>query len=67
MADEYWFCLVHHEVEERGSGCPAKDRLGPYASREEASRALEKVQERNREWDEDPEWKDGGGTPGIPG
>ena len=30
---------------------PGKDRLGPYATREEASRALEIVQERNREWD----------------
>ncbi len=53
---EYWFCLKHHRVERRGDGCPAKDRLGPYPTETEAARALEKVEERNREWDEDPRW-----------
>jgi hypothetical protein len=56
--EEYFFCLKHHQVERRNQGCPAKDRLGPYPSEAEASRALEKVQERNREWDEDPRWND---------
>jgi hypothetical protein len=46
----WWYCLKHHRVE-GDDGCPGKDRLGPYATREEASRALELVQERNREWD----------------
>jgi hypothetical protein len=46
----WWYCLTHHEVE-GDDGCPGKDRLGPYATREEAARALELVQERNREWD----------------
>ena len=57
MADdeEFWFCLTHHTVEGR-SGCRNKDRLGPYPTKEDASRALEKVEERNREWDEDPKW-----------
>ena len=31
--------------------CPGKDLLGPYATREEAAHALEKVKERNEEWD----------------
>ena len=57
-SEEYFFCLKHHRVERRNQGCPAKDRLGPYQSEAEASRALEKVQERNREWDEDPRWND---------
>ena len=35
MADTYWFCLNHHEVEEN-DGCAYKDRLGPYGTREEA-------------------------------
>ena len=48
--NDWWYCLKHRTVE-HGAGCPGKDRLGPYASREEASRALEIVQERNREWD----------------
>jgi hypothetical protein len=57
VADRYYFCLQHHEVEGE-DGCPARDRLGPYASAEEASRALEKVAERNQAWDNDPRWND---------
>ncbi len=54
---EYWFCLKHHTVEGR-DGCKNADRLGPYASAEEAGRALDKVEERNEEWDNDPDWND---------
>jgi hypothetical protein len=54
---EYWFCVTHHAVEKE-DGCPNEDRLGPYDTAEEASRALEKVQERNEAWDHDPAWKD---------
>lgn len=54
---KYWFCLNHHTVEAQ-EGCSYADRLGPYASREEASRALEKVEQRNQEWDNDPRWND---------
>ena len=67
--DEYWFCLKHHTVE-GVEGCKAADRLGPYASAEEASRALEKVQERNEAWDNDPDWNDrgpGSGTDEVDG
>ena len=46
----WWYCLRHHTVEP-GPGCPAKDRLGPYATREEAERALETVRRRNEDWD----------------
>ena len=54
----YWFCLTHHAVEGE-DGCDYKDRLGPYATTEaEAARALEKVEERNEEWDNDPAWND---------
>ena len=55
--DEYWWCLTHHAVE-GADGCRNSDRLGPYATAEEASRALEKVEERNEEWDNDPKWND---------
>jgi hypothetical protein len=55
--EQFWFCLNHHEVESR-HGCLNKDRLGPYPTREDASRALEKVKERNEEWDNDPRWQD---------
>jgi hypothetical protein len=46
----WWYCLKHGTVE-HGPGCPGKDRLGPFASQEEAARALEIVHDRNKEWD----------------
>ena len=51
----WYFCLEHHRVEPQ-DGCKPSERLGPYATREEAARALEKVEERNAEWDSDPDW-----------
>lgn len=54
---EYWFCFKHHTVEGE-EGCKNADRLGPYSSEAEASRALEKVEERNEAWDNDPKWND---------
>lgn len=54
---EWFYCIKHAKVEE-GPECPAKDRLGPYASREEASQALAIADERNREWRNDPRWHD---------
>jgi hypothetical protein len=58
MVDEKWyFCLVHQRVEPE-EGCAHKDRLGPYATRDEAERALQTAAERNEAWDQDPRWKD---------
>jgi hypothetical protein len=54
---DFWFCLKHHRVEPR-QGCRNSDRLGPYATEAEASRALDRVEERNEEWDNDPAWND---------
>ncbi|MFJ5923974.1 hypothetical protein ACIQF6_15390 [Kitasatospora sp. NPDC092948] len=54
---EWFYCIKHGKVEE-GPECPAKDRLGPYATREEAGRALETAAERNQEWKQDPRWND---------
>jgi hypothetical protein len=49
--DQNWyFCLRHNNVEQ-GAGCPGKDRLGPYPTREAAEHALETVKKRNEEWD----------------
>ena len=53
----YWYCVKHHAVE-GADGCPPIDRLGPFDSEEEASHALEKAEQRNREWDDDPNWGD---------
>jgi hypothetical protein len=57
MAAQYYFCLEHHTVEDE-KGCRSADRLGPYGSRGEAERALDKVAERNESWDNDPKWSD---------
>jgi len=55
--EQFWFCLNHHTVEGR-EGCRNQDRLGPYATADEAAHALEKVEERNEAWDNDPKWSD---------
>jgi hypothetical protein len=47
----WYFCTRHGTVEPEDGGCPGKDRLGPYATREEAEHALETVHRRNEEWD----------------
>ena len=52
MSDEgppWFYCIKHHKVE-GPIGCQAKDRLGPYQTRDEAEHALEKVKERNEAW-----------------
>ena len=54
---EYWYCLTHHRVEGH-DGCKNADRLGPYSNEADAARALEKVAERNEEWEHDPNWND---------
>ena len=54
---KFWYCVKHHAVEEENL-CPPIDRLGPYASREEAEHALQKAEERNEEWESDPDWND---------
>lgn len=55
---KYWYCVRHKRVEEDDNLCPPIDRLGPYPSREAAEHALEKAQQRNEEWDNDPTWND---------
>jgi hypothetical protein len=57
MEEEWYYCIRHRRVEPK-FGCRMTNRLGPYPTREEAERALEKVETRNVEWDEDPDWKD---------
>jgi hypothetical protein len=47
----WWFCVRHNTVEDDNGNCPGKDRLGPYASREEAEHAMDTVHKRNEEWD----------------
>jgi hypothetical protein len=53
-----WFYCLEHKAVEPEDGCRAEVRLGPYPTREEAARALEKVDQRNDQWDNDPAWND---------
>ncbi len=55
MDQEWYFCLDHRTVEPL-DGCRAAVRIGPFATPEEAAQALETVERRNREWDNDPDW-----------
>ncbi|MFJ6003158.1 SPOR domain-containing protein [Arthrobacter sp. MDB2-24] len=49
---EYWFNVRTHEVEEDRQS-DWSQLIGPYATRAEAEKALEKVQQRNDAWDKD--------------
>ena len=51
----WWYCLKDHRVEQ-GPGCPGKDRLGPYPTREAAENWQELVNQRNEEYDHDDDW-----------
>jgi hypothetical protein len=46
----WWWCLRHGAVEE-GEGCPNKDRLGPYPSREQAESVITRTTERTERED----------------
>ena len=53
----YFWCLRHNRVESGDDLCPAQFRLGPYASADDATHALETVEKRNATWDaEDARW-----------
>lgn len=56
-APQYWYCLKHRTVEGE-EGCANAHRLGPYPTAAEAEQALERVEERNEAWDNDPAWND---------
>ena len=49
--EQWWFNTKTMQVESSDTPAPTKDLLGPYATREEAEHALEKVRERNRAYD----------------
>lgn len=50
--DEYWYNTFTGEVE-HGPQSLAVDRIGPFASAEEAARALDIVRERSEKWAEE--------------
>lgn len=53
---KYWYCVKHKAVESGSDLCPPIDRLGPFASYEEAGQALEKAEQRNEAWEADDAW-----------
>lgn len=57
MDDEWYYCVEHNRVEPK-FGCRITNRLGPYSTRKEAEKALERVERRNETWEEDPDWND---------
>jgi hypothetical protein len=56
--DQWWFDLRTKSAVQDSKAGRSADRLGPYSSREEAERALQKVEERNEAYDHDPRWND---------
>ncbi len=57
MSDKhFWYDLKTKSVVADDHNTKATDRLGPYATREEAENALELVEERNQAWDDDDDW-----------
>ena len=50
MGGDWWFNLRTQQVEE-GQGDPNSERLGPYATREEAAGVLERMRRRNEQFD----------------
>lgn len=56
---QYYYNLSTGTVEE-GAQSPATERMGPYATREEAERALSTAAQRNQAWEEeDKQWEEG--------
>ena len=53
MWDEphFSYCLKHHVVESQDERCRSDQRLGPFATREEAARALELSRSRTEAWE----------------
>lgn len=59
---QYWFNIQTRQVESDDEKSPGAELMGPYATREEAARALETAAERTEAWDEeDRRWEEGEG------
>ena len=59
MADgDWWYDLQTKSAVQDQKAGKVTERLGPYATREEAERAMQKVEERNEAYDHDPRWND---------
>jgi hypothetical protein len=55
----YWYNVNTGKVETEENRGPGENLMGPYATEEEASRALEIAREKTERWDEqDKAWDD---------
>jgi hypothetical protein len=52
-ADQQWWFNLSTQSVEQGAGSGNHDRMGPYATREEAAGALERARSRNEAFDAD--------------
>ncbi len=60
MPEGPWFWCMKHDTVEPREGCADRHRLGPYATRQEAERALQSVADREaRISAEDRAWEEG--------
>jgi len=50
----YWYNVNTGEVED-GPQSPSIERIGPFATRDEAAHALTTYEQRNQAWDEEDE------------
>ncbi|RBP99583.1 hypothetical protein [Bifidobacterium xylocopae] len=58
--EEKWYFNTETGEAELGKVSPLEQRMGPYASREQAQEAWKIAKKRNEQWDEDERrWKAG--------
>lgn len=63
--DRQWYFNTVTEQPELGPQSPISQRMGPYATREDALDAWRIVQTRNKKWDDDDrEWAAWGSSDG---
>ncbi len=54
---EWYWCLDHNAAEPAYHACSADNRMGPYPTKEAAVHWKDKVEARNKAWDDaDKEW-----------
>lgn len=59
----YWYNVSSGQVEDDAGRSPGAQVMGPYATRDEAAKALITARERTEKWDdEDREWGSKGST-----
>ncbi|GAA1907951.1 methionine aminopeptidase [Lapillicoccus jejuensis] len=60
---QYWYNVDSGQVETDETKSQGAHVMGPYASQDEASRALQSARERTEQWDaEDRDWNARGGA-----